>query len=358
MADKQVAKPLADFDNVFNEVADMCRVEDPSFDQPAIQAWGSADKPLFNIKELEKSLNKKNIRQVIYNDAKKDDPIFEPGVDYVKQYALYNGKCSTMVFLTTRGLHNYLVVSRGKIPGVYRKFLYVIVERIVNKGVVTKEEAFDDLRKSFDDAEKRSRRLENRVLALKDRNSTLIQAKNTMKMHSDRKDMMLVMKKNQIEELQGMCDDIYDSEPFGDKSYLDAMIEQFMKKIYIHTFNPEKPSKAKKKMPKLAKKRMLPLEDEYELGLTDSEDEELEIEPISFDDITDKYSVSYYRLSMKELRDGVCVGHVHIGGAKHKKALYEYLDRHGKTAWTDVYKISIDELQQKARKSFIRLNNL
>lgn len=347
MAAKNIIEPINDSNNIFNEVVDICKEQDPEFNPVPIKTWGEMTKPLFNIKELENCLDKKNIRQVIANDKKKKDSVFTYGTDYIKKYALYNGKTQSMIFFTCSGVHNYLAVSRGKLSSIYRKFLYVLVEKIVSRGYVYKEEAFRELKQMCEDAEHEKRRLEEQYLQLNDTNTALVREKHAIQSLSQRKDMVLKMKDKKIAELQLVCDDVCDGDPYGDTAYLGSLCEAFMKKLYIHSFN----AKTSVKGTHPRKKKGLPLDDE----LTDEDCDDIDV--ISFDDLVDADDVKYYRLSSKNmLKESVYIDFVYIGNPRHRKLLIDHITKYASTEWNNVYKISINDLKFKARKSFIRSN--
>lgn len=347
MLKRTVVKPIDDFDNIFNEVVNICKEQDETFNPVSIKTWGDTAKPLFNIKELENCLDKKNIRQVIAQDGKKKNNIFTYGEDYIKQYALYNGKVQSMIFFTCSGVHNYLAVSRGKISTIYRKFLFVLVEKIVSKGVVYKEEAFRELKIMCEEAEREKHRLEEQYLQLNDRTAALILEKQAAQSLNQRKDMILKMKDKKISELQLVCEDIHDGDPYGDQAYLEAVLKFFMKKLYIHPFINKS---ATRKTASRKKKITLSMEDE----LTDEERDEIDV--ISFDDFIDVDAVKYYRLSPKDiLKDSTYIDFIYIEGHKHKKLLMDHINKYAATEWIGIYKISITDLKFKARKSFMRV---
>lgn len=343
MSKKNVIKPLDDYKNIFNEVVEVFKKGDKTFNPIPIKPWGDSNNPLFNVKELENCLNKKNIRQVIAHDSKKADSVFTQGEDYVKHFALYNGKVQSMIFLTWRGVHNYLAVSRGKISTIYRKFLFVLLKKIVTKGSVYKEEAFKELKLMCEEAEKEKMRIEEEYLQLNDKNAELLLEKEKSQILHTRKDMMLKMKDKKISELKMLCEDMYDDDPYGDASYLNCVLERFMKKMYIHPF--------KKKSLRAKKNTTKTVYDDDEL--TDEEHDDIDV--ISFDDIIDKDDVRYYRLSPKDvLKDSNSIDFIYIGGPKHKKILINHIEKYASTEWAGIYKISINDLKLKARKAFFK----
>ena len=158
------------------------------------------------------------------------------------------------------------------------------------------------------------------------------------------------MKDRKIADLQLMCEDIYDDEPFGDKSYLNLMMEHFMKKLYIYPFDTVKASSRKSTTLKPVSK--------YDDGLitSDSDDEYDPIEPLAFDDFLDEGDVKHYRISFKKsLKDVTYVDYVYVRDVNHKKFICSRIEKYAATKWKDVYKISIQDLKFKARKCFTKV---
>jgi hypothetical protein len=270
----------------------------------ALKVYGTVQKPMFCIRDVEVWMKKSNIRQLLSNDRKSELEYrkYIPLFDYLKANSLSVGDKNPKkrLFFTFNGFCKYLMVSEGLLANRFREYIVCVLEQLREKGYATLKES---TRKWEIQAQKKKELFES----IRKTNSILEEEFGAMahQIKFNKSEMRAVELRNQILESQNQKlieDSSYMEEIAPDikKQERELLRELFLKPIGVFLVNPrklapksKKPSKTKskasksKKPSKLTKSKTTKTKSKASIVLPESESKTMSLQPIDSDSDSD-----------------------------------------------------------------------
>lgn len=329
------------------------------------KTYGSMEKPLFKVKEIEKSLDKKNIGKVIFDDKKKNinERIYKEGRDYIYAFSIAgDGSKRRQLFFTNHGFRRYIMTSRGAISNIIRSFIIDVLDEIekydksILKNVFNKNEEkyrleLSNMRKELSDS----------IMSLESEKNKRKEAESIIsEVKVQRDDYKYLLSRNEkklklsYEYNENMINDF----PEDKNRELEIMKKKFFKPVQIYLEDPEYiKRKLKNKNPKL--------NNDIDSDSSDSENEEenfindmtLEYDYDEYDKPYDNeivyISLSY---SKKINQKKIHLKQVLIENKEQYMILIKYLKKNCYDGISDIYTVCVNEIEEKITEIFIREN--
>jgi prophage antirepressor-like protein len=139
-----------------------------------IRIFGTFEHPLFSAKDVQTKLGLKNLRY------KGDDSHLLWGKHRVKLYIVRdNNKIGDAILLTLEGLFEAIYASKAPAALAFRDYIYVVMDQLRTKGIVTTESAEQGYQEYKQKIEDQQKEIENQKKLLEEKNKELQKVTNT-----------------------------------------------------------------------------------------------------------------------------------------------------------------------------------